>query len=396
MKTSLTLTKAAFVLAIIVALGAGPARAEQFKPVAAPKSPIVKKSARFEETPKVDLDQGHFDVVAVTNRIDPAWLKPPTEKYRLGAGDRLDLEIIGDAASRTSAVVGPDGKIYFGLLPGLNVRGKTLDETRVAIVDAMKQYLRSEPDVAITLRGAGSKTVWVLGNVQLPGVQPITGPMTVLDALTLAGGTLSVPGSTDGIMDLKRSFLMRRGNLIPLDFEKLLREGDFSQNIYLQPNDLIYLRSAAQQNVYVLGAVLSPNMVPFAGQVTLLEAIAACGGLQEYAHSTRVVVVRGSLVNPQVAEVNFRDIRHGKAKDLKLEAGDIVYVPYVVWRKAAILLDVLVREFTFTVAANEGFRATVPNAAPISPTIPFFNAPITTGVNIPVSSGVNAVVTPTR
>ena len=370
---------------LLLLLAAAPLLAEQPKPVDFPKSPITTASAGFEQTKAVDLDGSKFDVVAVTNLLDPDWLKPAKTLYQLGPGDRLEIESLGDAASRASVVVGPDGKIYYSLLPGLNVWGRTLEGTRQALMDAMKKYLRTEPDIAVTLRAATSKTVWVLGNVQVPGVQPLAAPTTLLDIITLSGGPLTVPGAADGFCDLKRSFLMRAGKLAPIDFEKLLREGDLSQNIYVQANDLVYLRSAARQNVYVLGAVTAPNIVYFADRMTLLEAIAACGGPLEYAYQTHVAVIRGSLVNPQAAIVNFREIRTGKAKDLKLEPGDIVYIPYVPWRKLALLVEILVRDFVYTMAANEGYRAAVRNAAPLAPSIPFFT-PGGTTISVPGST----------
>src|SRR5262245_41244659 len=69
-------------------------------------------------------------MVTVTNRLDPAWLKPPTNLYTLGPGDRVEIELLDDPTSRITTVVGPDGKIYFNLLPGLDVWGLTLGQTK--------------------------------------------------------------------------------------------------------------------------------------------------------------------------------------------------------------------------------------------------------------------------
>src|SRR5580692_2915157 len=64
----------------------------------------------------------------ITNHLDAALLQPSTELSVLGAGDQLDIEMTGNAASRASVVVVLDGKIYYSLLPGINVMGLTLDE----------------------------------------------------------------------------------------------------------------------------------------------------------------------------------------------------------------------------------------------------------------------------
>src|SRR5438067_12233800 len=54
--------------------------------------------------------------VAVTNRVSPDLLKPQTNLFTLGPGDKLEIELLSDPTSKTITTVGPDGKIYFNLL----------------------------------------------------------------------------------------------------------------------------------------------------------------------------------------------------------------------------------------------------------------------------------------
>src|ERR1041384_2872063 len=60
----------------------------------------------------------NFAKVESTNQIRPDWLKPAGHFYKIGPGDHLEIEIVGDPASRSQATVGPDGKVYFYVLPG--------------------------------------------------------------------------------------------------------------------------------------------------------------------------------------------------------------------------------------------------------------------------------------
>src|SRR6516162_6944934 len=55
-------------------------------------------------------------MVTLTNRLDLTWLKPSTNLYTLGRGDRVEIELLDDPGSRVTTIVGPDGKIYFNLL----------------------------------------------------------------------------------------------------------------------------------------------------------------------------------------------------------------------------------------------------------------------------------------
>src|SRR5436190_10668439 len=61
----------------------------------------------------------NFTAVETTNKVQAEWLQPSTNLSRLGPGDKLEIEIIGDAASRNLVTVMPDGKIYYNLLPGI-------------------------------------------------------------------------------------------------------------------------------------------------------------------------------------------------------------------------------------------------------------------------------------
>ena len=323
--------------------------------------------------------------LSTTNRLDPSWLSPGTNFFTLGPGDRLDLELAGDDTTRTSTFVGPDGKIYFYLLPGLDVWGLTLAQTKALLEQQMTNYIREPPQITLALRGVESKRVWLLGRVNAPGVYSMSGPMTLLEAIALAGGparlapsasvagagsSSDLAGGTEEAADLRRSFLIRGGRFLTVDFQRLLKAGDMSQNIYLQPDDFVYLPSAAARQVYVLGAVAQPRAVPFTDQLTLVKTIAAAGGTIKDAYLSHVAIVSGSLTQPQIAVIDYKDIVHGKAPDVSVRPHDIVYVPLAPYRVLTRYLDIILQTFVRTVAANEGAAAASRHAVPVSPNVP--------------------------
>jgi len=303
------------------------------------------------------LLESAFSAIQPTNQIRPEWLIAPTNFFRLGPGDSLDIEVLGEQTSRTSVLVGPDGRIYFSLLPGLQVWGLTLTETRDLLERELARYIRIKPEVTVTLKAVGSKRVWVLGSIQNPGVYSLATPLTLLEAVSSAGGIAGIPGTLSGAPDLQNSFLLRKGEIVPVDFNRLLSQGDLSQNVFLQPDDFVYLRPATARNVYVLGAVAVPNIVPHADTLTLAGAVASAGGTLEYAYLSHVAVVRGSLASPRIAIVDYKAICQGKETDVRLQPGDIVYVPYVPYRKLALFAEAILRQFVFTIASNEGYKA---------------------------------------
>jgi len=329
-----------------------------------------------------------MESVPRTNRVDPQWLKPPTDLFKLGPGDRLEIELLDDPTSKTLTAVGPDGKIYFQLLPALDVWGLTLAEAKAAIERELAKFIRDRVQVSLTLRSVESKRVWLLGRLQQPGVYPMPAPMTLLEAIGHAGGPLSLTGtrelgqgySTEEPADLHRSFIIRKGEMLPVDFHRLIKEGDLSQNIYLQPDDFVYLPSSVAKNVYVLGAVVQPRAVQYTEGMTLVTAIANAQGIVKDAYHWNVAVVRGSLSEPRVALLDYKEIAKGKNTDVLLEPGDIVYVPFKWYRYLEKYGDIALRTFVSSVAINEGSHAAIKSEA----------AP--TGVFIPLGSGVT--VTP--
>jgi protein involved in polysaccharide export with SLBB domain len=283
----------------------------------------------------------------------------------LGPGDRLEIEILGDPISRTLTTVGPDGRIYYHLLPGVDVWGRSLSETKGLIEKGLAQYIRDQPQVSVSLRGVESRRVWLLGQFRAPGVYPIPSTMTLLEAISLAGGPASLAGnqqsnfaySSEDLADLRRAFIVRRGRFIPVDFNRLIRRGDLSQNIYLEPDDFIYFPTAAGREVYVLGAVGTPRAIPYNDELTLVSALASAQSTVKDAYWTHVAVVRGSLSNPRIAIIDYRGILQGKGKDIRLEPQDIVFVPLHPYRDVKKYLNLILDTFVSSVAINEGAHA---------------------------------------
>jgi polysaccharide biosynthesis/export protein len=310
-----------------------------------------------------------FQPILATNNVTGDQLKPPADFFRLGPGDIIEIEVLGEKGSESVVSVGPDGKVYYSLLPATFVWGLTLTEAKNLIEDELAKYIRIKPEVSVILRGVSSRRFWILGNVEHPGIFTMATPLTLLEAITLAGGTLTDTASSEELVDFKNSFLLRDGQPVPVDFYRLLRQGDFSQNIYLKPGDYIYMRPALSRDIYVLGAVAAPNIVPYSKETTLMAAIASVGGTIPYAYLSHLGIVRGSLSDPSIATVNYVDIIKGKARDVRLEPGDIVYVPLRPFYKVEIFGKNIIREFVRTLALNEGNRAVLKNPSPVGVSI---------------------------
>lgn len=329
---------------------------------------LVRRSANTQVVP------ARFTAAftADTPAIDPAWLERPSFEYRIGPGDVLDIEVIGDSNTHTSSIVGPDGRIYFYLLPGIDVGGLTLPRAGELLNQQLQTLVRPDQTVSLTMRESRSQRVWLLGRLKEPGIYPMAAPMTLLEALAGAGGLeprgepapkagrkdiRSLQVGDDAAADLSQAFIIREGGMLRVDFTQLLREGDMSQNVYLQPNDVVCLPSAGDGNVRVLGAVKSPRVVAYGERLTLMQAVSKAGGARsEHAQAAHVAIMRGPLAHPQVAVVDLTAIIAGQAPDIALERLDIVFVPDAPQPVLARYVDHILDTFARTVALHEATR----------------------------------------
>lgn len=317
------------------------------KPDKATKSPTVASE-------KAPVRPGFVGGVA---RISPPrdLLTPPTEEYRLGAGDKLDLEIIGEPDTRAQTFVTPDGKVYFDLIDGVDAMDKTAAALKTELEEKLVRYYLN-PRVSVTIVEAESRRINLLGRVNAPGSFPLKGQMRLLDAIALGGGLFAsrLTGTTEELADLDHSFIVRDGRMLPVDFAALIREGDLGQNIYLRDGDFIYLPSTLTNEVYVLGAVSEPRPVGFMGEMTLTAALGHGLGLLRTAKLDRVSIVRGALTDPSIAVVDAQAILSGREPNLLLAPGDIVYVPGEGTPSPKQLAREAIDTFVQVVAANEG------------------------------------------
>lgn len=107
--------------------------------------------------------------------------------YRLVAGDKLRIEVYKDDKLSQSLQVRPDGKITLPLVGDIAAAGRTSSELRDTIATALKEY-NTNPVVTVIVVETVPPLIYVMGEVNSAGPQPLKGEMTVLQALAAAGG----------------------------------------------------------------------------------------------------------------------------------------------------------------------------------------------------------------
>jgi len=252
--------------------------------------------------------------------------KEGMEKYKISAGDELEIFVWGEPEMTKKIIVQPDGYISYFLIGELKAEGKTIAELKKEITSKLVKYIRN-PNVTIIIKKFTSKesSAVILGAVNNPGRYTIKKNTRILDLIAMANG-LKYNSSGEPVYNLRASYLARKGKLAPVDFNALLEQGDISQNMLLKSGDFIYIASSRAQGAFVVGAVKSPKKIRFDVGITLLDAIASAGGLLPGAKTT-FYIVRNSLIHPKILKINYKKILQGKEKNIYLKPGDIVYVP---------------------------------------------------------------------
>jgi polysaccharide export outer membrane protein len=112
---------------------------------------------------------------------------PSDPDYVIGVEDVLSITVWREADLSRTAPVRPDGKISFPLIGQLQAAGQTPLQLQQKLTASLDSYIAS-PEVSVIVQDARSQRVNVVGEVNRPGIYPLSKPMTVLDALAGAGG----------------------------------------------------------------------------------------------------------------------------------------------------------------------------------------------------------------
>jgi len=155
--------------------------------------------------------------------------------YVIGDEDVLVIDVWQEKEFSVKAQVRPDGKITLPLLNDIQAAGLTTTELKASIETMLTKYV-TDPRVTVIVEEINSRIIYLSGEVNKPGVMPLLRKMTVLQALTEAGGP-------NQFGNPRKIYVMRVVNgkqvKYPFDYRKAIKTGDLTGNIVLQPGDTI-------------------------------------------------------------------------------------------------------------------------------------------------------------
>lgn len=158
-----------------------------------------------------------------------------SNSYKLNQGDSLLISVWGEDTLQKEVRVLPDGSISFPLVGRIEVASTSAPDVEKQITDKLKKYL-SDPQVTVLVSNIEGNRAYIIGKVSRPGPILLNGPMTVLQALSFAGGL-------DKFADLGEIKILReepKGQVaIPVNYSKLINGQSLESNILLRTGDTI-------------------------------------------------------------------------------------------------------------------------------------------------------------
>ena len=156
--------------------------------------------------------------------------------YKIAPSDVLEITIYGEEGlTRNQLVVRPDGKVSFPLIGDVEVGGMTTAQVKEVVEAKVRTYI-PEAMAAVSVMQLGSLQYYVVGKVAKPGMYNVSKPLTVLQALALAGGPV-VFAKEDSI-----SILRNHGQetvRLPFNYEEIKKGKHLEQNILLERGDVV-------------------------------------------------------------------------------------------------------------------------------------------------------------
>lgn len=164
---------------------------------------------------------------ALGTAVDP-------KTYKIGAEDVIMVRVWREPDLSGPMMVRPDGKITLPLIGELRAEGMTPDELGKAITEALKEKL-TRPEVFIQVQQVNSKKYYITGEVNRTGSFPLVTPVTVFEALSIAGGLREYANQ-------KNIVIVRGNERLKFNYKEVVDGKNLKQNVILQNGDHIIVR----------------------------------------------------------------------------------------------------------------------------------------------------------
>ena len=257
---------------------------------------------------------------------------PPTQadqargEYLIGAQDVLTVTVWDSPDLSGKYTVETDGSFTFPLIGRVKAGGLTLRQFEAELKKKLADGYFKNPQVSVAIESYRSQRIFIVGEVRSPGSYPLTGDMTLIEAIARAGSTTPA-ASLEAIVVRASAGKPADGPTLPgqkadsSETQRVnlrdLQSGALTENIALRDGDTIFVPRA--ESIYVFGQVKNPGAYALqSADTTVLQALSLAGGVTDRGATTRIKIVR--VAKGEKVEIKV------KLSDLVLP-GDTIIVP---------------------------------------------------------------------
>ena len=252
----------------------------------------------------------------------------PQRQYNLSPGDILSIylwaypEISGsNADAKNGYQIDQNGYIQFPMIGRYKAAGKSLTRVNQELRSQLSRYLKA-PDVIVRVSSYQGKPYSIQGSAGKDGVYYLTDqPVSLYGALSMAGG----------IGDNASITLIRQGRNYDFNTIELEKDGYSLHNLFIQPNDTIYVIARENHKVYVMGEASKNQALTLRSEgMSLADVLGESLGINPFTASRSKIYILRSQQNQHMTEIFQLDLTSigdfGLASQFKMRSNDIVYV----------------------------------------------------------------------
>jgi polysaccharide export outer membrane protein len=238
----------------------------------------------------------------------------PSAEYRLTGGDVIRITVYQNPDLTLETRVTEQGTISYPLLGTVRLGGQSPSQAEKTIADGLRNgNFVKQPQVSVVVVQVRGNQASVLGHVARPGRYPIeVADLRLTDLLAAAGGPLPTAADVVTIVGARNGQPYR----VDVDLPSVFAAGRRGNDINIQNGDVVWVERAP--TVYIYGEVQRPGQIRLERGMTVIQALAAGGGLTQRGTEKGIRVHRrGGDGKVQISQPSM---------DAELENGDVVYV----------------------------------------------------------------------
>ena len=251
--------------------------------------------------------------------------------YVIGPQDVLVITVFHEPDLDGNYAVELDGTFTFPFIGRVKAGDLTLRQFEDELKTLLADGFLKKPQVTVAVQQYRSQRIFVVGEVNQPGAYPLTGDMTLIEALAIAGSA-TIGASNEAIVVRPKEGRESSGPIMPGadpagnedddDVVKItvdlhaLQSGQLSQNVQLRDGDTIFVPRA--ETIYLVRHVNRAGAYPIAREITVLQALALAGGVSQFGSTGRIEIVR---------IVDGKELRIKAALTDPVRPGDTIIVP---------------------------------------------------------------------